>query len=132
MNESVRRVEIFLGPVACSCSGMPSPAKLEKIEKALNLKRSLEKDYGDAFKVKTWDLGDDSCYEEGLKVLARYLREAGEIELAAGLAFAVNDATPSIAVDGKITWIRDCPETADFLDRFGTTAKNKQSLGLRR
>ena len=65
MNESVRRVEIFLGPVACSCSGMPSPAKLEKIEKALNLKRSLEKDYGDAFKVKTWDLGDDSCYEEG-------------------------------------------------------------------
>jgi len=78
MNESVRRVEIFLGPVACSCSGMPSPAKLEKIEKALN------------------------------------------------------DATPSIAVDGKITWIRDCPETADFLDRFGTTAKNKQSLGLRR
>ena len=76
MNESVRRVEIFLGPVACSCSGMPSPAKLEKK--------------------------------------------------------ALSDATPSIAVDGKITWIRDCPETADFLDRFGTTAKNKQSLGLRR
>jgi len=124
MTGARRRVEIFLGPMACSCSGMPSPAKLEKIDSALILKRSIEKDYGDAFQIKTWDLGDDSSYEEGLKLLERYLRDTGETDLAEGLAFAINDATPSVAVDGKLVWIRDCPVIDDFLDRFGTVARS--------
>jgi hypothetical protein len=119
------RVEIFISPMACSCSGMPSPAKLEKIDRALNLRRSIEKDYGDAFQVKTWDLGEDSSYEEGLKLLGRYLRDAGETDLADRLSFAVNDATPSVSVDGKLAWIRDCPVIDDFLDRLGTVARSK-------
>ena len=99
MDEQTRKVEIFLGPMACTCSGMPSPAKLEKIDRAINLRRSIEKDHGDAFQIKTWDLGDDSSYEEGLKLLGRYLRDAGDTDLADRLAFAVNDATPSVAVE---------------------------------
>ena len=122
-----KRAEIFLGPMACSCSGMPSPAKLQKIDIALNLRRSIEKDYGDAFQVKTWDLGDDSCYEKGLKLLGDYLRAAGEAELADRLAFAVNDATPSVAVDGKLVWIRDCPDMCDFLERCETAVRSETS-----
>jgi hypothetical protein len=106
---------------------MPSPAKLQKIDRALTLRRFLEKEQQDTFQVKTWDLGDESIYEEGLRLLRDYLRDGGEGDLADRLAFAINDATPSIAVDGKIAWIRDCPETADFMDRFGTAAKSKQS-----
>ena len=127
MSAQRRLVEIFLGPMACSCSGMPSPAKLQKIDSALTLRRFLEKEQQDTFQVKTWDLGDESIYEEGLRLLRDYLRDGGEGDLADRLAFAINDATPSIAVDGKIAWIRDCPETADFMDRFGTAAKSKQS-----
>ena len=127
MAEQTRKVEIFLGPMACSCSGMPSPAKLEKVDGALNLRRSIEKEYGDAFQVKTWDLGEDSNYEEGLKLLGDYLRDAGEGELADRLAFAVNDATPSVAVDGKLVWIRDCPDMGDFLERCETAVRSETS-----
>jgi len=127
MSAQRRLVEIFLGPMACSCSGMPSPAKLEKIDRALKLRRFLEKEQHETFQVKTWDLGDESIYEEGLRLLRGHLRDSGEIDLADRLAFAVNDATPSIAVDGKLEWIHDCPETADFLDRFVTAVKSKPS-----
>ncbi len=121
------KVEIFLGPMACACSGMPSPAKVEKINRALALKRSLERDSGDSFSVKAWDLGDDSDYEEGLMVLREYLRNAGRSELSERLAFALNDATPSVAVNGKLIWIRDCPEADDFLKQFETAADGEAS-----
>jgi len=127
MSAQRRLVEIFLGPTACSCSGMPSPAKLEKVDRALELRRFIEKEQQDAFQVKAWDLGDESMYEEGPRLLNNYLRGSGKTDLADRLAFAINDATPSIAVDGKIAWIRDCPEIADFMDRFGTAAKSNHS-----
>ena len=47
------------------------------------------------------DLGDDTVYDDALKVLARYLREAGEAEFADRVAFALNSVTPSLAVDGR-------------------------------
>jgi len=102
------RVDIFIGPIACSCAGGPSPAKQEKITRAFGLEGPL-KEMGDRFEVRTWRLGDDRDYEEGLAALRRYLRDAGEEELADRLTFAINDATPSVALNGKLMWIRDCP-----------------------
>lgn len=46
------------------------------------------------------------------------LRDAGEPELADRLAYAVKDATPSVAVDGKLIWIGDCPPIVDFVERL--------------
>jgi len=127
VTDTRHRVEIFLGPLACSCAGMPSPAKLEKIDRSLRLISGLEENCGDVFSVKTWDLGTDEDYEEGIQVLGRYLREAENEELADHLAFAVKDATPSVAVDEKLVWIRDCPSVVEILERFGTGAISKPS-----
>lgn len=103
-----RRIEIFIGPAACSCAGGLSPARQNKIALAFALKSDLE-GMVDKFDVRTWRLGDDEDYEEGLTALRRYLREAGEVELAGKLAFAVNDITPAVALDGKLIRVRDCP-----------------------
>ena len=114
MTSAKRHVEIFIGPIACSCAGGPSPAKQEKITRAFALEGAL-KEMGDRFEVRMWRLGDDREYEEGLTALRRYLREAGEEELADRLAFVVNDATPSVALDGKLMWVRDCPTVEELL-----------------
>ena len=63
-----------------------------------------------------WDLGDDTVYDDALKVLARYLREAGETEFADRVAFALNSFTPSLAVDGRLLWINDCPDERELLE----------------
>lgn len=104
----MRKVEIFIGPISCSCAGGPTPAKQEKITRAFTLDGAL-KEMGDRFDVRTWRLGDDGDYEEGMAILRRYLSEAGEEELAGRLAYALGAATPSVAVNGKLAWIRDCP-----------------------
>ena len=103
-----KRVEIFIGPIACSCAGGLSPARQEKITRAFELESAL-RGMSDRFEIRTWRLGDDEDYEEGLAALGGYLREAGEGDLADRLAFALNDATPSMALDGKLVWIRACP-----------------------
>ncbi|MCJ7745064.1 MAG: hypothetical protein MUP40_02075 [Actinobacteria bacterium] len=64
----------------------------------------------------TWDLGDDTVYDDALKVLARYLREAGEAAFADRVAFALNNVTPSLAVDGRLLWINDCPDESELLE----------------
>ena len=125
MTPAKRYVEIFIGPIPCSCAGGPSPARQQKIGMAFALKSAFEND--ERFEVRTWKLGDDSSYEEGLKLLGEYLRDAGESEIADRLAFAVNSATPSVAVDGKLVWIRDCPDVADLLERFGTAVRRDTS-----
>jgi len=121
-----RRVEIFIGPTACSCAGGPSPARQEKIAKAFALKSDLE-GMVDRCDVRTWRLGDDEDYEEGLVILGGYLREAGEGELADRLAFALNDATPSVALDGKLVWVRDCPTVDELaLDQEGSVTDSQE------
>jgi hypothetical protein len=103
-----RRVEIFIGPTACSCAGGLSPARQEKITRAFELESAL-RGMSDRFEIRTWRLGDEEDYEEGLAALGGYLREAGEGDLADKLAFAVNDMTPAVALDGKLIRFRDCP-----------------------
>ena len=105
-------VEIFIGPIPCSCAGGPSPARQEKITRAFALKSALEKD--DGFDMRTWMLGEDGDYDEGLRTLRRYLDRAGEEELASNLAFTVNTATPSVAVDGQLRYLGDAPLPEEF------------------
>jgi hypothetical protein len=108
-----RHVEIFIGPIACSCAGGPSPAKQEKIARAFALKSALEKDEG--FDVRTWRLGEDDDYEEGMLTLRGYLERAGEEGLAANLGFAVNSATPSVAIEGRLEYLGEVPTPERFL-----------------
>jgi hypothetical protein len=113
MSGSRRRVEIFIGPIACTCAGGPSPARQEKITRAFALEGAL-KEMSDRFDVRTWRLGDDRDYEEGMASLRRYLHSAGEEELSDRLAFVVNDVTPAVAIDGKLMWVRDCPAAEEL------------------
>ena len=113
MTHAKRNVEIFIGPIACSCAGGPSPARQEKITRAFALKSALVKD--DGFEMRTWMLGEDDDYDEGMRTLGKYLERAGEEELAANLAFAVNSATPSVAVDGRLEYRGEAPTLERFL-----------------
>lgn len=113
MTLAKRHVEIFIGPIACSCAGGPSPARQEKITRAITLKSALEKD--DEFDVRAWMLGEDADYEEGMRTLRGYLERAGEEELAANLGFAVNSATPSVAVEGRLEYLAEVPTSERFL-----------------
>lgn len=116
MTDKKRCVEIFIGPIACSCAGGPSPAKQEKLTRAFTLKNALEKD--GRFDVRIWRLGEDKEYEKGLLTLMSYLKEAGEDELATNLAFSVNSATPSVVVDGKLKYLGEAPPAERFLAEF--------------
>ncbi|MBU1672275.1 MAG: hypothetical protein KKF41_10935 [Actinobacteria bacterium] len=109
-----RRVEIFIGPIACSCAGGPTPARQEKINRAFALEQELEKIEGGP-QVRTWRLGDEEDYGEGLGILGGYLRDAGEVELAEGLAFSINSVTPAVAVDGRLVSIGDAPSAGEVL-----------------
>lgn len=123
-----RRVEIFIGPAACSCAGGLSPAKQDKIARAFALKSAL-RGISDRFEIRTWRLGDDEDYEEGLATLVGYLRDAGEEDLADRLAFALNDATPSVALDGKLVWVRDCPTFDELaLNQEGLVTDSKEDI----
>lgn len=114
-----RRVEIFIGPIACSCAGGPSPARQEKISMAFVLKSALEKEEG--FDVRTWRLGGYDDYDEGIRTLRKYLERAGEKELAANLAFALNIATPSVVVEGRLEYLGEAPTPERFIARVRGT-----------
>jgi hypothetical protein len=107
-----KRVEIFIGPIACTCAGGPTPARQEKITRAFALKSALESD--PTCEVRVWMLGEDADYNEGMRALRRCLEEAGETELAENLAFSLNSATPSVAVDGRLICLADVPAPERF------------------
>jgi hypothetical protein len=67
--------------------------------------------------VRTWRLGEDDDYEEGVRTLRGYLERAVEEELAANLAFAVNGATASVAVEGRLEYLAEVPTPERFLAR---------------
>lgn len=82
---------------------------------AFALKSALEKEEG--FDVRTWRLGEDDDYDEGMRKLRVYLEKAGEEELAANLAFAVNSAKPSVAVEGRLEYLGEAPSPERLLAR---------------
>lgn len=111
-------VDIFIGPIACTCAGGPTPARQEMISRAFALQRELEST-DERFEVRTWRLGDESDYAEGIALLGRYLLEAGEDELAGHLAYSLNEATPAVAVDGRLVAVRRCPGIDELLEPGG-------------
>lgn len=115
-----KRVDIFIGPIACTCAGGPSPAKQEKITKAFTLKNALKKEPV-RFEVFTWNLGEDDKYGEGFELLRKYLLDSGKRELSENLAFSINNATPSVAVDGDIVNSNDIPTYNEFINALDMT-----------
>jgi|GEM_PF-1054878 hypothetical protein len=108
------RVEIFLGPLAATFVGGLPPARQESISRAYALRRELENVYEESIDVRTWDLGTDADYTEGLRRLALYLGDAGDDRFSSHAAFSINYITPAVAVNCKLVSIGDCPE-ADLL-----------------
>ena len=114
--EGRKKVEIFMGPIACSCAGGPTPERQEKLTRAFLLKRALEKEHADSFEVTVVNLGDEREYEEGITRLKRYIGEAGEGQGEDGIAFSLDNVTPAVSVDGRIISLGDCPSVGDFME----------------
>ncbi len=118
-NSVKKKVEIFIGPIACTCAGGPTPAKQEAISRVFALKRALEKELVNDFELTLYNLQDSSSYEVGIRRLKELLERKGEKERAARAGFLINMLTPAIAVDGDIIAIGECPSLEDFSARFG-------------
>jgi len=110
----MKRVEVFLGPVACSCSGVFSLRDQEKHSRAEMLIAALRERPGEV-DVRVYDPSEDSAYAEYMKKLKGYLRRAGEDELADRAAFSLKQITPAIAVDGRLEYFGSVPEIAQLL-----------------
>jgi hypothetical protein len=113
----VKRVEIFLGPIACSCSGVFSLRDQEKHSQAEMLIAALQ-DHGDEIDLHVYDPSEDGAYAEYMKKLRGYLRRAGEDDLADRIAFSLKQITPAVAVDGKLECLGAVPAGDDFIVRL--------------
>jgi len=113
----VKRVEVFLGPVTCSCSGVFSLRDQEKHSQAEMLIAAI-RDHPDDIELLVYDPSEDNAYAEYVKKLKGYLRQAGEDELADRIAFSLKQVTPAIAVDGMLYCYGSVPEREDFLRRL--------------
>jgi len=110
----VKRVEVFLGPVACSCSGVFSLRDQEKHSRAEMLITAL-RDRPDDIELRVYDPSEDNAYAEYMKKLKGYLRQVGEEEFADRIAFSLKQVTPAIAVDGILECYGSVPEIKGFL-----------------
>lgn len=113
----MKKVEVFLGPVACSCSGVFSLRDQEKHSRAEMLIAAL-RDRPDVIELRVYDPSEDNAYAEYMKKLKGYLRQAGEDELADRIAFSLKQITPAIAVNGILECYGSVPCTGEFLDRL--------------
>ncbi len=115
MHDARKIVEIFPGPVACDCSGIGTPRDQEKQSRLSRIINLLETEYADRVELVHRNIFDDAQYAESLRILARYLREKGDEDLADRVAFSVRQVTPAIAVDGELLYVGNAPELPDFL-----------------
>jgi hypothetical protein len=114
----VKKVELFLGRIPCSCAGGLTPAKQEKVTRAIALKSALEREHKDGFDLHVFDLGNEAEFEEGLRLLTLRLENTDESDRAQGAAYALKDLTPSVAVDGRLEWIGEAPGIEEFKQRL--------------
>jgi hypothetical protein len=117
----VKRVEVFLGPTMCSCSGVFSLRDQEKHSQAEMLIAIL-KDHPGEVDLVVYDPSEDAAYGEYMRKLKGYLRQAGEDELADRAAFSIRQTTPAITVDGKPAYFGVVPDIAGFLSELGLSA----------
>jgi hypothetical protein len=115
----LREVEIFLGPMACSCSGVFDLRDQEKHSRAEMLIAAL-RERPEEVELRVFDPSEDSAYAEYVKRLRGYLRQAGEEELADRIAFSLKQITPAVAVDGRLECFGAVPPTEEFLERLST------------
>ena len=109
-------VEIFLGPMACSCSGVFSLRDQERHSRAEMLIAALGQQ--PQVKLRVYDPSEDGAYAEYMKKLRGYLRQAGEDEIADRIAFSLKQVTPAIAVDGKLEYLGSVPEAAELVEHL--------------
>ncbi len=118
----MKKVEVWLGPVAHDCSGVGTPRDQEKQSRLSRIIHVLRNDYPSQVVLTEYNIFDDSQYAESIQVLARYLRERGDDDLADRVAFSVRQVTPAIAVGGELRYVGNAPELGDFLAELGLEA----------
>lgn len=96
-----KKVEFFIPAPSCACSGAAFLRDQEKLSRMLALMEEVEERFPGVELVRH-DMVDESAYSDNLKVLARYLREAGEEDFASRVAFSLKFVLPAVAVDGKL------------------------------
>jgi len=109
MAVSAKKVEFFIPSPSCACSGASFLRDQQKLTGMLTIMAELEERFPGVELVRH-DMVDESAYSENLKVLAAYLREAGEDDFASRIAFSLKYVLPAIAVDGKLIAYGKVPE----------------------
>ncbi|MEW6553940.1 MAG: hypothetical protein AB1384_06610 [Actinomycetota bacterium] len=112
----MRKAEVFLGPVACLCSGVFDLRDQEKHSLAEMLIAAL-RERADQVELRVFNPSEDSAYAEYVRKLRGYLRQAGEDDLADRIAFSLEQITPAIAVDGRLDCFGTVPPVDEFLER---------------
>lgn len=117
MADTSKRVEFFIPAPACACSGAAFLREQEKITHMETLISELEEGHPEVELVRH-DMVEESSYSEGLKILASYLREAGEEEFASRVAFSLRYVLPAVAVDGELVCYGRVPDMEEVLARI--------------
>ncbi len=121
------KVEVWPSPVAVDCSGIGTPRDQEKQSRLSRIMHILATEYPDRVELVTRNIFDDAQYAESLQVLARYLRQRGDEDLADRVAFSVRQVTPAIAVDGELRYVGNAPAPGDFLEELALEAMPETS-----
>lgn len=109
MAASTKKVEFFIPAPSCACSGASFLREQEKLTEILTIMAELEERFPDVELVRH-DMVDESAYSDNLKVLAAYLREAGEEDFSSRIAFSLKYVLPAIVVDGKLIAYGQVPD----------------------
>jgi hypothetical protein len=109
MAASAKKVEFFIPTPSCACSGASFLRDQEKLTEMLTIMAEVEERFPEVELIRH-DMVDESAYSENLKVLATYLRAAGEDDFASRVAFSLKYVLPAIAVDGKLIAYGKVPE----------------------
>ncbi len=112
-----RTVEVFLGPMACACSGLVDLKEEEKHTRAEMVIEALEK-RPDEVDLLVHRASDEEGYPDLLQRLSGYLRNAGEDEFADRVAFSIRYVTPAIVVDGELRHFGRVPGAEEFLEEL--------------
>jgi hypothetical protein len=113
----IHQVEIFLGPMACACSGLVDLKAEEKHTRAEMIARAL-REMPDTVGLVVLRADDEDAYPEFFKRLSALLREAGEEEFAERVGFSIRYVTPAIAVDGALRCFGQVPDVKEFLSEL--------------
>ena len=113
-----KKVEFFIPAPSCACSGAAFLRDQEKLSRIMALMAEIGERFPGVELVRH-DMVDESAYSDNLKVLARYLRDAGEEDFASRVAFSLKFVLPAVAVDGKLVSYGKVPEVDEVAAAMG-------------